>query len=145
MPRKVCMYCKKRKNLKSFPKHISHKDNLDSRCRSCIKKHTKIRNKLHKKAPPKPNDCECCHILPKKWVLDHNHTNNSFRGWLCDRCNTGLGKFDDNIDGIINALEYLCQKDGLNENQKYRLIKIISTHIVAEHLNKLQLDGLTSR
>jgi hypothetical protein len=78
-------------------------------------------------------------------VLDHNHTNNSFRGWLCDRCNTGLGKFDDNIDGIINALEYLCQKDGLNENQKYRLIKIISTHIVAEHLNKLQLDGLTSR
>lgn len=109
MSRKICIYCGKRKNKKSFPKHISHKDNLDSRCRSCIKRNTKVRNKLHKKAPPKPENelCECCSIQVKKWILDHDHNDNSFRGWLCDRCNTGLGKFDDNINGIINALQYL--------------------------------------
>jgi hypothetical protein len=107
MSRKICLYCKKRKNLKSFPRHISHKDNLDSRCRNCIKKQIKIRNKLHKKAPPKPDVCECCKKIPRKWALDHDHTNNRFRGWLCSRCNEGLGKLGDNLDGVIKAANYL--------------------------------------
>ena len=110
MPRKICLYCKKRKNLKSFPKHISHKDNLDSRCRKCIKQQTKIRNRLHKKAPPKPEVCECCKKIPRKWTMDHDHSDDSFRGWLCDRCNTGLGKFDDSLHGITNAMNYLLEK-----------------------------------
>ena len=133
MSRKICIYCGKRKNKKSFPKHISHKDNLDSRCRTCIKKNTKVRNKLHKKAPPKPNDgdCECCKVHVKKWILDHDHNDNSFRGWLCDRCNTGLGKFDDNIYGILNAMEYLLKRTTLKENNlktiQYRLINMLNT------------------
>jgi hypothetical protein len=39
--------------------------------------------------------------------LDHDHTNDSFRGWLCEPCNTGLGKLGDNLDGIIKAANYL--------------------------------------
>jgi len=105
--RKTCIYCGKRKNRKSFPRHSLYKDNLDTRCRSCIKKHTKIRSKLHKVAPEKPTNCECCGKIPIKWVLDHDHNDDSFRGWICDRCNTGIGKLGDNIDGLVKAINYL--------------------------------------
>jgi hypothetical protein len=54
MGRKVCIYCGKRKNHKSFPKHIKYKDNLDTRCKKCIKQSSKLLSKLRKNAPPKP-------------------------------------------------------------------------------------------
>lgn len=110
MSRKICTYCGKRKNLKSFPKHTMYKDNLDTRCKSCVKEQSKIRGKLHKKAPQKPEVCECCQKIPLKWALDHDHSDDSFRGWLCDRCNTGLGKLGDNLQGITNAMNYLLSK-----------------------------------
>ena len=117
MPRKICLYCKQRKNLKSFPKHIGHKDNLDSRCRKCIKKETKIRNKLHKKAPDKPEYCESCKEYPTKWALDHDHNNKKFRGWLCSRCNEGLGKLGDDIHGVLNAVNYLLKRSELSADE----------------------------
>lgn len=112
--RKICSYCGKRKNLKSFSKHILYKDNLDPRCKSCVKKHSRVRNKLHKIAPPKPTYCECCGKMPYKWALDHDHSDDSFRGWLCSRCNEGLGKLGDNIEGVIKAVNYLI----LSRNRK---------------------------
>ena len=115
MPRKICTYCGKRKNYKSFPKHSMYKDNLDSRCRNCVKKHSKIRNQLHKEAPPKPEVCECCGKIPHKWCLDHDHSNDSFRGWVCEPCNTGLGKLGDSLDGVIKAVNYLIMSRNRNE------------------------------
>ena len=84
-----------------------YKDNLDTRCKSCVKKHSRVRHKLHKKAPIKPLVCECCQKIPHKWVLDHDHSDDSFRGWICDKCNTGLGKLGDNLEGVIKAVNYL--------------------------------------
>lgn len=107
--RKVCSYCGKRKNKASFPKHSMYKDKLDSRCKKCVKKHSKIRNKLHKEAPLKPEACELCGKIPYKWCLDHDHIDDSFRGWLCEPCNTGLGKLGDNLEGIIKAANYLIK------------------------------------
>lgn len=107
MSRKICIYCGKRKNKGSFAKHSHHKDNLDTRCKKCVKKQNKIRNKLYKKAPPKPENCECCGKPVTKWCLDHDHNANKFRGWLCDRCNTGIGSLGDNLNGVIKAFNYL--------------------------------------
>lgn len=109
MPRKICSYCGERKNRKSFPKHSMYKDKLDSRCKKCVKKHSKIRSELHKIAPSKPEFCECCGKVPYKWCLDHDHTDDSFRGWLCGRCNEGLGKLGDNLEGVVNAFNYLMK------------------------------------
>ncbi len=117
MSRKICTYCGKRKNPKSFPKHCHFKDNLDKRCRSCIKKHAKIRHKLHKLAPPKPLYCECCGKIPSEWRLDHDHDDDSFRGWTCDRCNTGIGKLGDNLEGIIKAANYLIMSKNRKQNE----------------------------
>lgn len=107
---KICIYCKKTKDLSEFPKHSMYKDNLDMRCRDCIKEHSKIRRKLHKLAPPKPDLCECCGQIPIKWCLDHDHETDEFRGWICEKCNTGLGKLGDNIEGITKALNYLTSR-----------------------------------
>ena len=90
-----------------FPKHILYKDNLDRRCRECIKKQSAIRRELHKHAPDRPQVCECCGEKPRKWCLDHDHSDNSFRGWLCDPCKTGIGKLGDDIKGVRKAVRYL--------------------------------------
>jgi hypothetical protein len=39
--------------------------------------------------------------------LDHNHSNDLVRGLLCRGCNAGLGKFNDNIVFLQNAITYL--------------------------------------
>ena len=43
----------------------------------------------------------------QSWVLDHCHHTETFRGWICGNCNTGLGAFKDSIDRVRNAVSYL--------------------------------------
>lgn len=42
-----------------------------------------------------------------KVVLDHNHSTGNVRGWLCESCNTGIGRFDDKIEIIQHAIDWL--------------------------------------
>ncbi len=39
--------------------------------------------------------------------IDHDHSQNAFRGLLCSTCNTGLGQFKDDIKRLLSAIEYL--------------------------------------
>ena len=114
---KTCIYCNTEKPLSEFPKHSLYKDNLDMRCRECIKKHSKIRKQLHKDAPQRPEYCECCGNIPRKWCLDHDHKTDKFRGWLCDKCNTGIGKLGDDLKGVKMAVKYLEGVLALTSNQ----------------------------
>ena len=43
--------------------------------------------------------------------IDHCHDTGLFRGLLCMRCNTGLGAFNDNVEVLSKAIEYV------NENR----------------------------
>jgi hypothetical protein len=76
----------------------------------------RMRNYYRKKAGlPEPlypvtENCECCGKKlegGKKTHLDHCHKTGRFRGWLCNRCNRGLGYFDDCIEGLERAIAYL--------------------------------------
>lgn len=73
------------------------------------RKHAKRRGYLDcTEYPPPPADSRCA-ICSKvsKMYFDHDHETGMFRGYLCRFCNTGLGRFGDNIDGLRRVLEYL--------------------------------------
>lgn len=58
---------------------------------------------------PCPERCENCGAAPGKYGmhLDHSHTTGKFRGWLCGRCNMGIGSLGDTIEGLERAIAYL--------------------------------------
>ena len=57
----------------------------------------------------KPLTCELCErdTTDVQMHLDHDHTTGAFRGWLCNRCNLGLGNLGDTVAGLERALAYL--------------------------------------
>ena len=52
--------------------------------------------------------CGVSHLeLTKGLFVDHNHDTNVIRGLLCTKCNAALGSFDDDIQLLIKAMDYL--------------------------------------
>ncbi len=49
--------------------------------------------------------------LVKRLCVDHCHETQKVRGLLCDRCNTGISRFKDNINLLQNAIKYLREAD----------------------------------
>lgn len=45
----------------------------------------------------------------KRLAADHDHKTNKARGLLCAKCNVGLGMFEDNIELLTLAIDYLTQ------------------------------------
>lgn len=39
--------------------------------------------------------------------IDHDHKTGKVRGLLCSRCNQALGLFDENVDRMLYAIDYL--------------------------------------
>ena len=80
-------------------------------CKPCYNEKGSLKNYLHKVAPRKTECCECCGRNFKEHnlniELDHNHTTKVFNGWLCTYCNSGLGKFKDDIERLEQAIAYL--------------------------------------
>ena len=91
-------------------------------CRECSRKHTKVRKRLKADNPlndPKNHICPICkrdhdkvfgsggQRLKSAWVLDHDHVSGKFRGYICHSCNRGLGIFQDSIESLESAIEYL--------------------------------------
>lgn len=82
-------------------------------CSDCSSNYYKIKNAAKKAAPSKPalpHACDCCgDVITDNQMLhfDHDHITGTFRGWVCRRCNTGIGNLGDTIEGLQNAIEYL--------------------------------------
>jgi len=114
---KKCVKCKKVKPITLF-----RDDAFKSRiCKDCCKKRDKQTRelKLITPAPSKDYKCPICLTDAKKhegvnnqWCLDHDHNTGEFRGWLCNKCNAGLGYFSDNINYIKRAVQYLEKSNG---------------------------------
>lgn len=71
------------------------------------------KRKLPEPTRPEPKSCEACGKAEsgRALALDHCHVTGVFRGWLCFKCNTGLGKLGDTAAGLRAALAYLERVD----------------------------------
>ncbi len=49
-----------------------------------------------------------------KIVADHDHHTGNIRDFICDSCNTGLGRFKNGENLLRNALAYLKERDTLS-------------------------------
>tara|TARA_Y100001951_G_scaffold8942_1_gene5630 strand:- start:77 stop:643 length:567 start_codon:yes stop_codon:yes gene_type:complete len=92
---------------------------LQGRCRECSTKTELERRQVKKNAPPKPERCDCCHKKGVSFVslrdkhkkvelqIDHIHGTSLFRGWICRKCNTGMGHLGDTLEGVLQAAIYM--------------------------------------
>lgn len=53
------------------------------------------------------NKCSICRAELIKDYLDHNHKTGQLRGLLCNKCNLGIGYFNDKPELLEKAVEYL--------------------------------------
>ena len=57
--------------------------------------------------------CACCGCdeskQKRKFSVDHEHDTGKVRGLLCTNCNTAIGKLGDDLQGCINAVNYLIR------------------------------------
>lgn len=79
--------------------------------RSYNKQYGRKRRGLPAPTRPEPKRCELCNGLPNGQApglrLDHDHVTGAFRGWLCDKCNRGLGLLGDTVYDLLSAVDYL--------------------------------------
>ncbi|KKN55440.1 hypothetical protein LCGC14_0582100 [marine sediment metagenome] len=56
-----------------------------------------------------PEFCEICGSPSgqRSLDLDHSHEAGEFRGWLCNKCNLGLGLLGDNAEALGKVTRYL--------------------------------------
>ena len=112
-----CKKCGQTKSLEDFPINNTLASGILRKhtCNTCRGHQSKVRIKLHKENKrPELIVCPICNTKTHKVVLDHNHLTDEFRGWLCNDCNNGLGKFNDDIKLLRKAIKYL--KKSLDES-----------------------------
>ena len=50
--------------------------------------------------------------------FDHDPVTHTFRGWLCQSCNVGLGNLGDSIESLTKAIQYLQHAKKQTENNE---------------------------
>lgn len=125
---KECTRCKQTKKLEEFYKTSpKYGGKPRSACKECYIewRNTTGRNKQYKRRygitiedyntifNSQNGKCSICkkHQSEFKTALavDHCHKSNEIRGLLCYNCNSGLGRFQDNVDNLTEAISYLLR------------------------------------
>lgn len=119
-PTKICNVCHILKPIEEFAINqnaVAGKTRRPS-CNECRKiidgvaLKTSEKKRMNDIKPEKFFICPICKkssipYVTANLVIDHDHDTGNAREWICDSCNTGLGRFKDNIDLMQDAIRYL--------------------------------------
>ena len=131
----TCTKCKQEKpaTTEFFPIHKGKKSGLDSWCRACRssyrssirrgKYRTMIDDASLKALLSSASSCTICGI-ETNLVVDHDHKGQFIRGLLCNKCNKGIGLFQDDPDLLEFARIYILSSRGDPAADEY-----IKTHL----------------
>ena len=98
-----------RKCIKCGAKSCIRNGRESNRCEACFnfkKRHGFTLTPEDREFLGEPK-CAICGTTEGKLCIDHCHTTNKIRGWLCDKHNRGIGYFDDDTQLMLNAINYL--------------------------------------
>jgi hypothetical protein len=120
--KKICNVCHKLKKTTEFAKNQNAKNNRSVRrpsCKTCrvkmegrgVSRENKVKW-LKEKPINEPFECPVCKKrtiagVASKVVLEHNHLTGKIGGWICDSCNTGLGRFKDDVGLLKSGIEFI--------------------------------------
>jgi hypothetical protein len=133
---KTCTKCGEEKSVGEFS---PAKKGLHSRCKPCrssdtmagyssearrergIKEHGLSIDQYLELLVSQGGRCAICGKVPESQFslhIDHDHEccpgsrscGDCVRGLLCGKCNSGLGMFDDNLNNLQSAVEYLIKE-----------------------------------
>lgn len=120
--KKICNVCHKALPTSHFEKNQNGINNRTVRrpsckdCRKVIDGENMTNEEKKKWLPLKPHliefECPICKKitipgLTSKVVLNHDHSTGIASGWICDSCNTGLGRFKDDVEILKQAIAYI--------------------------------------
>lgn len=120
--KKICNVCHRLLDVNLFQKNQNGKNNRTIRrpscndCREIIDGKNMTTTEKNEMNMIKPHmqiwTCPICKKttipgLTSKVVCDHDHITGHPRAWICDSCNTGLGRFKDDINLLKSAIDYL--------------------------------------
>ena len=128
--RKQCTKCDAVKEARYFTIAYATRDGLSHRCKECVSAVCTKSNKRRKYGmddsaiiamlASQGNGCPIC-LKPivfgerkNNFHIDHDHQTGEVRGILCETCNPGLGKFDDDPARVAMGIEYLKRTLPLN-------------------------------
>ncbi len=124
--KKICNICHKLRSTMEFAKNQNAKNNRSVRRPSCQKCRKQLegvnissaeKNKWSKSKPvDEPFECPICSKrtiagITSKVVLEHDHRSGKVRGWVCDSCNTGIGRFKDDKKLLERAAKFIESTD----------------------------------
>jgi hypothetical protein len=125
---KICNICHCLKPVENFARNQNNLHGIVRRP-SCNKCRTNIDKRAPKttqakqmeKQKPKTGEPFVCPICRKrsivgltaKIVADHDHHTGNIRAYICDSCNTGLGRFKNGENYLMNAVNYIKGHDTL--------------------------------
>lgn len=116
---KKCKTCGEEKALSLFGKHKGRKLGLADSCKTCrnekavLERHGLTKSEKEAMLIAQNYQCAICgcheseinHIL----AVDHCHKTGKIRGLLCPECNLAIGKFQDSVEVLQSAADYLAK------------------------------------
>jgi hypothetical protein len=127
--KKICNVCHCLKPTENFARNQTNLHGILRRpscmkCRTSIDKRAPktLQAKQMEKMKPQKGDPFICPICRKrsivgvtaKIVADHDHHTGNIRDFICDSCNTGLGRFKNGENYLQNAINYIKDHDTLD-------------------------------